>query len=180
MKLAQLCFIIALTLLMSTTGYSEFYKYTDKDGIVRYTDDLSVIPENQRSDLQTFESSENQGGERESPTKNQSYSAEGQTTGITSSAKKGHQPNKNLESSTKQKKSEELDAMRKKLRQTYKEINAKRKALGDPPPHNAKSGVKAEYIRKSEALNKQIKEYNKLQNEFDQKVKEYNQEISQK
>ena len=73
-----------------------------------------------------------------------------------------------------QEKAAELNAMRAQLRQAYIDIQAEKKALGDPPPKKVKSGVKSDYVQKSKALNQKIAAYNKLSREFDEKVKVFN------
>lgn len=49
-----------LTALLVIPGIctAEFYKYVDKDGVVRFTDDISQVPEDQRKDMDTFKSVE--------------------------------------------------------------------------------------------------------------------------
>ena len=49
-----------LTVLLVIPGVStaEFYKYVDKDGVVRFTDDISQVPEDQRKNIDTFKSVE--------------------------------------------------------------------------------------------------------------------------
>lgn len=36
--------------------YAEFYRYKDKNGVIRYTDDLSQVPQEQREKTETYES----------------------------------------------------------------------------------------------------------------------------
>ncbi len=48
---------IVLAFAMSSLSFAEYYKYTDKNGKVSYTDDLSKVPADQRKTLQTFKSS---------------------------------------------------------------------------------------------------------------------------
>lgn len=52
--------LIALFLAIACTSkqaFAEFYKYIDENGIVRYTDNLSKVPENQRLKMQTYSES---------------------------------------------------------------------------------------------------------------------------
>jgi predicted RNase H-like nuclease (RuvC/YqgF family) len=44
-----------LFILVANLAADEIYKYRDADGVVRYTYDLGEVPEDQRSDIQTFE-----------------------------------------------------------------------------------------------------------------------------
>lgn len=156
MKLTQLLFASALTLLLSTAAMGEYYKYTDKAGIVHYTDDLCLVPENQRPDVAIFEPDMVREAVRPNPGANDDALPEGDKAG------------------ERQKKKAALDRQKEHLLETYKDLNEKRKALGDPPPEHAKSGIKAEYIRKSEELNRKIQEYNQLSEAFERQTNEYN------
>ena len=69
--------------------------------------------------------------------------------------------------------------MREQLIKAYKELEAAKNALGAPPPENAKSGVKGDYVQMSIELNLKIKAYNQMSKEFDEKVKTFNSRIGQ-
>lgn len=47
-------FVFLLLIAFSTPASAEFYKYIDKDGHVRYTDDLSMVPEDQRPNVKSY------------------------------------------------------------------------------------------------------------------------------
>lgn len=53
MKMVKYLAICAI-LAFSVPAYAEFYKYTDESGKVRYTDDLSKVPEKQREKTQKY------------------------------------------------------------------------------------------------------------------------------
>jgi len=46
--------IVLVVILFAASVSAEIFKYVDKDGNVLYTDDLSVIPEEQRSGIEVF------------------------------------------------------------------------------------------------------------------------------
>ena len=47
--------LISLSLLLFSMPVSaEYYRYIDKDGNVHYTDDLTNVPENQRTDIHEY------------------------------------------------------------------------------------------------------------------------------
>jgi hypothetical protein len=45
--------VILIVMAVSTSG-AEYYKYTDKNGNVRFTDDLSQVPMDQRAGVQSY------------------------------------------------------------------------------------------------------------------------------
>ena len=49
--------IAPLIICLCTPVAADFYKYTDKGGTVRYTDDLSKVPEDQRPDATRYDES---------------------------------------------------------------------------------------------------------------------------
>jgi predicted RNase H-like nuclease (RuvC/YqgF family) len=50
--------VLSALLVIPGICTAEFYKYVDKDGVVRFTDDISQVPEDQRKDVDTFKSVE--------------------------------------------------------------------------------------------------------------------------
>ena len=51
--------VIILSLLcLPSVGYSEFYKYKNESGVTIFTDDLSRVPEDQRSKVAPYEESQ--------------------------------------------------------------------------------------------------------------------------
>lgn len=50
--------VLTAMLIIPGVCTAEFYKYVDKDGVVRFTDDISQVPEDQRKGVDTFKSVE--------------------------------------------------------------------------------------------------------------------------
>lgn len=176
MKRLSLLVAAALVLLAWSTAFGEYYEYTDKDGVVRYTDDPSLIPDDQQ-EVKTFESIQRDPYQEEM-TVDETVS-EGATgdTDATAAESDGANP---AAAGADREKLDELSAMREKLRQEYEALQAEKSALGPAPPRNAKSVVRKEYNNKVSELNRKIDEYDKRSKEFDEKVKAYNSQIGKK
>jgi predicted RNase H-like nuclease (RuvC/YqgF family) len=50
--------IVPLIISLCSPVSADFYKYTDENGNIRFTDDLSRVPKNQRPDVKSYEESE--------------------------------------------------------------------------------------------------------------------------
>lgn len=48
---------VFLPLLLTAPAQAEFYKYTDQNGNIRFTDDITRVPRNQRQQLKIYEES---------------------------------------------------------------------------------------------------------------------------
>ena len=168
--------IICLGILIGPSGgWGEYYQYEDPSGVVRFTDDASLIPPEQREETQIHESIVNpMSSELISDSEEDAEVSEVEGVSVEES---DAQP---APASEDRVESEELDAQRKELLKLYREIEADKKALGGPPPKSAKSAVKADYEQMSRALNQKSVEYNKLSMEFEKKVKVFNSRIIKK
>ncbi|MBC2714289.1 MAG: DUF4124 domain-containing protein [Desulfobacteraceae bacterium] len=158
MNLKYLFSVAAIVLLLAATSSGEIYQYTDEGGVVRFTDDVSLIPEDQRPDVKTFESVQSNYSLEETVQESSTLSEDTWTGQVRITAK-------------------DLDAMRDDLLREFNALEAEKKALGDPPPKNAKSGVKAEYTYKVTDLNRRIDKYQQRNREFQKKVDEFNSQI---
>ncbi len=162
--------IIGLGLLIGiipSVGLGEYYQYKDSEGVVRFTDDTSIIPPDQRDAVQMHKSiSTPPGADFEAETENSTEAVEGAPQSAMTSDDRAE--------------SEALNARRKELLEMYREIQAEKKALGGAPPKSAKSAVKADYEQMARALNQKVEDYNKASMEFEQKVKAFNSRISAK
>ncbi len=54
----MLLLMLVLVFAVSSSGFADYYKYTDENGEVSYTDDLSKVPVDQRENIKTYESSD--------------------------------------------------------------------------------------------------------------------------
>ncbi len=142
---------------------AEYYRYTDKNGNLRFTDNLADVPEDQRKKVKAFQEIQSPPAplpqENAASGRKDTTSDTDQTTydaGIRAKAK-------------------ELDTMKAELDAMFEELQKERNALDKekPGPNATREEIKA-YNEKVRELNAKIEQYRKKRDEFKQKVNEYN------
>jgi len=51
--------LIVFWVLFPISTYAEIYRYTDQNGVLRFTDNIGNVPENQREDILTYSDTDN-------------------------------------------------------------------------------------------------------------------------
>ena len=161
--------LAVLVLFMAMPAAGEYYQYKDAEGNLRFTDDLSNVPEDQQPKIKTFESAK-EIAPRQSTTVEKSAPAADQR-GSRGSAT-GDWEDKVTRSS------EALDKLQAELQQTAQSLKQQQAALeAQEPGKDASDGEKTAYYQKVNALNARIEAYNKKHEQFNEKVKAFNKEI---
>ena len=114
----KLCFVLVIALMaIPCQGISaEFYRYTDAQGTVRYTDDLSTVPKAQRRSENAIQGSD---GRRDQRT------AVPEATGQVSAAPDDGTPIT----------AETLNRLREALNRTHADLTAEREILAEQRRH---------------------------------------------
>ncbi len=159
MRLKYLFWVTVFLLIVAGSASGVFYQYTDESGVVRFTDDASLIPNDQRSKVQTFESVQSE------------YEPEVRFP------KAASVPNENTNAGKVRTEASELDAINEDLLREFNSLQAEKEALGDPPSQTSKTSERADYNEKVKELNRKIDAYQKRKNEFNEKVKTFNSKI---
>ncbi|MDO9265208.1 MAG: DUF4124 domain-containing protein [Desulfosalsimonadaceae bacterium] len=186
MKWHPFILAVAAVFLLSTGASGEYYQYTDKDGTVRFTDDPSMIPEDQGPEVTKFESIKTEPQPDMTGEESVQTDEEGEGTEAAEEAEKVGEAEETETDVTKssmavnREKEDELNDLRGELRIAFDALEAEKKALGPPPPRNARTVVRKEYNNKVMELNRKIDDYDKRKKEFDEKGKAYNSQIDGK
>jgi chromosome segregation ATPase len=167
MKKAIWAFFLITFLLLAGSAWAEIYKYIDKNGQPRWTDDLSQVPKAQRASAQRFNGVNEQPADvKGQPESSPDDKSQNQTT---------DEPDQNAAPSRKALEKEKAD-----LDTQYQQLLHERKLLEQL---KAKATSRADRL----ALKKRISEYNQKTDQyetqldaFNQKIQAYNQKIMAK
>ena len=140
--------LISLSLLLfSMSASAEYYRYIGKDGNVHYTDDLTNVPENQRTDIQEYTGFQGDPDDQQKDEQKDEQPIEKEQV--------KNKPDINDFSEIKKR----LDQEKEKLDEEYRALMEEKKEIAKD---------KNKYRSKSRA-----KKYNKVILEFNDKIEDY-------
>jgi hypothetical protein len=159
-----LAFVLPLMLIAPSSA--EFYKYVDENGAVRFTDDITMIPPEQREKLKRYEESESP-EQRQVPADEQQPAAEPSETQPA--------PEGEVSEETLQAMKERLDEKKAALAEEYKQLTEERKALANRRGEFRTKGQVKEYENAVRLLNDKNADYEQKRKRFEEEVKSYNE-----
>lgn len=161
--------LISLSLLLfSMSASAEYYRYIDKDGNVHYTDDLTNVPENQRTDINEYtgfqgDSNDQQKEEQKEETPQPLLETE---------QVKNKQDTDDFSEIKKR-----LDQEKEKLDEEYRALMEEKKEI-DKNKNKYRSGSRAnKYNKIILEFNEKIENYERRKNLFNKEVEEYNARV---
>jgi len=184
MRMIKTIILICGFMLLATAAVAEYYQYTDQSGNLRYTDDISQVPEDQKPAMKTFRSEKNVSKEPadEAPLdENEPQPSEPLAPESTDAGGKIDLPDvdeetaADFEEGTLEETAAELYRMQKELNNTRAELAAERAEIeAQAPKKNSKSQERIEYSAKIQDLNIRITEYEEDLKAFEKRVNAFN------
>ena len=164
-KTLFLLFLAAALLVAGTTGEARIYRYTDNNGVTRYTNDLSSVPESYRNTAEAT---------REIPVRPARAEDDAKATkpGV------GEKPHESKTFQDMEERRLELEAKKQALDEKYQNLMRQQKKLKDAGKQlKGKKQVRA-YEKKVQALNEKIRAYEEEKNALEAEIEQYNQKMN--
>lgn len=148
--------IFPLILFFYGPASAEFFKYTDSEGNIRFTDDLSKVPEDQRPNVTSYEESE--------------------STAPSAAPQKKAEPGKD-DTAPAPESNQDLDEQRGQIQKKQNDLKKEFQALMEEKAKLAEESKEKKSAEDSLKLDQKIKNLNKKITQYDQKRKALNSEI---
>jgi len=158
----KLFFTLIFCLALCTPATAQFYKYTDSEGNIRFTDDLSKVPENLRSGATPYEALISP---PETPPASMEQEKE-DNKGATDT---------DMEALNQEKQA--LEEKESKLNAEYKGLMERRASLEKEKKGRKTRTQALEYNKSVEKLNQEVLEFDERRKAFQAEVKAFNERV---
>jgi len=163
-KIQFFTFLAVALLVAGSTGEARIYHYTDNNGVTRYTNDLSSVPESYRNTAEAT---------REIPVR--PARAEDDAKGIKPGV--GEKPDESKTFQDMEERRLELEAKKQALDEKYQDLMRQQKKLKNAGKQlEDKKQVRA-HEKKVQALNEKIRAYEEEKNALKAEIEQYNQKM---
>jgi len=169
--------VLLIGLVVATPASAQFYKYLDKQGNVRFTDDINQVPENQRNHIRSYAAASSDaadaavsagGVEKKTAGGNAANEAPAEAAPATSVAEDP------LDSTRAR-----LEAMKKQIDADYQALASEKEALGKEKEVPKTWEQVADYNKRVEAFNQRAGDYEARSNELRKQVEAYNARVTE-
>lgn len=161
-KIVTVCMAIIILPMLTTSLSAQIYKYTDKNGQKRWTDDLSQVPVEQRESAEQIESIRDVS--QEAPTNQENQ----ETVAIPKTDSAGDTTNLTLESLLKEK--SELEKQYQLIVEERKQIEAIKAQKGDAAQRKELRKKISAYNAKTEQYEIRLEAYNAKADAYQKKI----------
>jgi hypothetical protein len=167
--------ILLISLAVTTPASAQFYKYLDKQGNVRFTDDINQVPENQRNHIRSYaaassdaaDATASEGGVEKKAVG--SHAADEASANAAQAASAEEDP---LDSTRTR-----LEAMKKQIDADYQALASEKEALGKEKEVPKTQAQVADYNKRVAAFNQKAGDYEARSNELRKQVEAYNARV---
>ena len=167
MNLGRWIILISIV-LFSMSASAEYYRYVDKDGNVHYTDDLTSVPENQRTDINEYT-----GFQDGSNDQAKDEQKEETPEPLLEKERVKNKPDMDKFSEIKK----QLDQKKEKLDEEYKALMEEREDIEKNKNKYRSNSQTKKYNKAILEFNGKIEDYEKRKNLFNKEVEEYNEMV---
>ncbi len=166
--------ICLLIIILATPASAKFYKYIDDEGNTRFTDDINLVPADQRKNIQSYEESISEPEETQaSVNQEETQPARKSTTEIPTDSVTA------VDSGTLEDQRKHLDALKKEIDSEYKELIETKKNLAKEREKAVSREEILQYNKKVENLNQRVRDYQQKGKDYEEQVDAYNERVAQ-
>jgi hypothetical protein len=166
-------FVLISFLLFSVSASAEFYKYTDEDGNIRFTDDINQVPQEQRSRIRSYVESQSVEVPEQEATQENPEKSEQQANFPDLSEDVAE------ESSPEELKSR-IDEIKQEIDQEYAALLKEKEQLAKDKKQVKTRAQIESYNKRIESYNLRGQDFMKKQKERDALIDDYNARIMKK
>lgn len=161
--------LISLSLLLfSMSASAEYYRYLDKNGNVHYTDDLTNVPENQRTDINEYTGIQDNAYDQE---KDEQKAEQSQP--IIEKEEGKNKPDINDFSEIKKR----LDQEKERLDEEYRALMEEKEEITTEKNKNRSKSQAKKYNQVILEFNDRIEDYERRKRLFNEEVEKYNSQV---
>jgi hypothetical protein len=147
--------LMTLISILPSPACAEFYKYRDANGVLRFTDNLMEVPEDQRENLKSY---------------TEAVTPEEEPQISDSAQKAAALKNRNS-------RIEQMNGEREALAQSFNELETERKAILESAPDPQDQEAYEAHRQRIMTFNEKIKVYEEKRKQFQEKVDAFNAEV---
>jgi hypothetical protein len=169
-------FVVLICLSLAVTASAEFYKYRDHNGVLRYTDNLADVPEDQRPKMKTHKAAEDYQTPQQTAAKERKE-ADRSNQDLEAARERNRQRQAKLLEAGGAPSPEALQQAKNALDQEYAELMQEKEALAKSK-ETIKTVPEAQAYRdRVTALNKKITDFESRRQMYSKQVDTFNEAV---